>query len=146
MGNRMKLIRPLLLPVFALFLSSVPSFAANPGLILLHGKIVKVDKTFSVAEAMAIEGNRILRLGGNEELLKLRTPDTEVLDLKGRLVLPGLIDSHTHPLSAPMTEFDHAIPEMESIVDVLAYIKNRAKILKAGEWIVVQQVFITRLR
>src|SRR5207302_10650514 len=60
--------------------------------------------------------------------------------------LPGLIDSHVHPTSACMTEFDHPIPEMETIKDVLDYIKGRARVLAPGEWVVVRQVFITRLR
>jgi predicted amidohydrolase YtcJ len=57
-----------------------------------------------------------------------------------------LIDSHTHPLGASMIEFDHPIPTMESIDDVLSYVRSRAAALQKGEWIVVQQVFITRLR
>ena len=61
-------------------------------------------------------------------------------------MLPGLIDSHVHPNGAAMTEFDHAIPDMESIADVLAYVGRRAKVVPAGEWIVVRQVFITRLK
>ena len=69
-----------------------------------------------------------------------------MLDLEGRMVIPGLIDSHTHPTGASLTEFDHAIPEMESIADVLAYLKGRTAVVTEGEWIVLQQVFITRLR
>jgi predicted amidohydrolase YtcJ len=56
-----------------------------------------------------------------------------------------LIDSHVHP-EAAMTEFDHPIPRMESIADVLAYVKQRAQILKEGDWIELRQIFITRLR
>src|SRR6185295_942116 len=52
----------------------------------------------------------------------------------------------THPTGASMTEFDHPIPDMESIRDVLDYMAARAKVVKPGEWIVLQQVFITRLR
>ena len=80
------------------------------------------------------------------EVLKLRGEKTELLDLEGRMVIPGLIDSHTHPLGASLTEFDHTIPEMESIADVLAYVKGRTAVVKEGDWIVLQQVFITRLR
>lgn len=61
-------------------------------------------------------------------------------------MLPGLIDSHTHPNSAAMHEFDHPIPDMESVADVLAYVRDRAKTLGPGKWIVLRQVFITRLR
>src|SRR5207247_10384472 len=61
-------------------------------------------------------------------------------------VLPGLIDPHVHPAYASMTEFDHPIPEMETVADVLRYIKSRAAVAKEDEWIVLTQVFVTRLR
>jgi predicted amidohydrolase YtcJ len=69
-----------------------------------------------------------------------------VLDLGGKTVLPGLIDSHVHPTDAAMIEFDHPIPAMESIDDVLAYVKTRAAALGPGKWVEVHQVFITRLK
>src|SRR6185369_4780183 len=114
-------------------------------LVLFNGKIVTVDEQFSIREAMAIKDGRIEAIGSNAEIEKFKNGAEEVIDLKGKCVLPGLIDSHVHP-EAAMTEFDHPIPEMESIADVLAYVRRRAKVLKAGEWIEVRQVFITRLR
>lgn len=126
--------------------SVIPAAAAEPDLILHNGKIVTVDREFSVRQAMAVEGNRIVRVGTNEELLKLRGARTEVFDLGGKMVIPGLIDSHVHPTGASMHEFDHPIPEMETIQDVLDYIKSRADALDDGQWIQVRQVFITRLR
>jgi len=59
--------------------------------------------------------------------------------------MPGLIDSHVHPRAA-MFEFDHDVPAMESIADVLAYVKDRAAKLGEGKWVSVSQVFITRLK
>jgi predicted amidohydrolase YtcJ len=132
--------------VFLLALPSRSAGAAEADLILYHGKVVTVDKNFSIHQALAIQGNRILRVGSDEDVLKTRGLHTELLDLKGQTVLPGLIDSHVHPTSACMTEFDHPIPEMETIADVLAYVKSRAAALTDGEWIEVRQVFITRLR
>jgi predicted amidohydrolase YtcJ len=114
-------------------------------LIVHHGKIFTVDEDNSVREAMAIQGGRILQIGKNEEVLKTKGDRTQVIDLQGRLVLPGLIDSHVHP-GAAMTEFNHPIPEMETIQQVLDYIQSRAGALKEGAWIHVTQVFITRLR
>jgi hypothetical protein len=127
-------------------LQAIVSSAAEPNLILHSGRIVTVDKAFAVQQAMAVEGNRIVQLGSDEEMLRLKGPRTELFDLKGKMVLPGLMDSHTHPTGASMTEFDHPIPSMESIADVLAYFRDRAKAVKEGEWLVLQQVFITRLR
>jgi predicted amidohydrolase YtcJ len=120
--------------------------AADADLILHNGKVVTVDKAFSIRQAVALKGERILRVGTNEEVLKTKGPRTRVLDLGGKMVLPGLIDSHVHPSNACMVEFDHPIPVMETIADVLGYIKGRAKALSKGEWIQVRQVFITRLR
>jgi predicted amidohydrolase YtcJ len=115
-------------------------------LILHNGRIVPVDRPFSIQEAMAVQGDRILRIGKNEDVLKTKGSTTKMHDLQGKMVLPGLIDSHVHPSSACMTEFDHEIPAMETIADVLAYVKSRAEALGSGEWVIVQQVFITRLR
>lgn len=114
--------------------------------ILHHGKIITVNRDFKIAEAIALAGERILAVGSNEDVLKLKTGDTKLIDLRGQTVLPGLIDSHTHPTGAALHEFDHDIPEMETIDDVLKYVKSRAAALPEGKWIIVRQVFITRLR
>jgi predicted amidohydrolase YtcJ len=120
--------------------------AATADLILHHGKIVTVNKQFLVTEALAVAGGRVLFAGSNDAALKFKGASTEIIDLQGKMILPGLIDSHTHPTGASMIEFDHPIPDMESIGDVLDYIRARTKVVPAGDWIQVRQVFITRLR
>jgi predicted amidohydrolase YtcJ len=115
-------------------------------LIFHHGKIVTVDRRFSIGQAMAVKGDRLVRVGANEEVLRASGPKTTLIDLEGKMVLPGLIDSHTHPSDACMTEFDHPIPDMETIAAVLDYIHSRAAALGPGRWVVVRQVFITRLK
>ncbi len=132
-------------PILSIFLA-LGSFGLGADLIVHHGKIVTVDGGFSVRSAMVVEKDRIVRLGSDAEILALKTADTKVIDLEGRMVLPGLIDSHVHPTGASMTEFDHPIGDLNTIADVLAYVKKRARELKEGEWIVLSQVFITRLR
>ena len=84
-------------------------------LILHNGKIVTVDREFSIRQALAVKGDRLILVGTDEEVMKSRGRDHEVVDLGGKMVLPGLIDSHIHPTGACMTEFDHPIPEMETI-------------------------------
>ncbi len=120
--------------------------APAPDLIVHHGKIVTVDRQFRVVEAMAIVGERIQAVGSNEEILKLSKPGTQQVDLKGKSVLPGLIDSHLHPVSGAMFEFDHTVPNMDTIAEVLDYVRSRAAVLPSGQGISVSQVFITRLR
>jgi hypothetical protein len=115
-------------------------------LILHNGKVATVDDRFSIHEAIAAQAGRITQVGRSAEILKQRGPRTDVMDLRGKLVLPGLMDSHAHPADACMTEFDHAIPPMERIQEVLDYIQARSRVLNEGEWIVVRQVFITRLQ
>ena len=117
-----------------------------PDLILHHGEVVTADLRFSVAEAIAIRGERIVRVGSNAEVLALQGPRTQTIDLAGKMVLPGLIDCHAHPQSASVVEFDHPIPQMDSIQDVLDYFAARAKVVPEGQWITLRQVFITRLR
>jgi predicted amidohydrolase YtcJ len=120
--------------------------AEPPDLILHHGKIVTVDREFSIREAIAIRGEQIVAVGTSDEVLATKGEATRLVDLAGKMVLPGLIDSHVHATGAAMHEFDHPVPDMETIADVLVYIKSRAAALPAGSWISVRQVFITRLK
>jgi len=115
-------------------------------LLLVHGKIITVDEAFSIQSGMAIKGDRILALGTESSLQPYRDGNTQVIDLHGKAVMPGLIDSHGHPAAAAVTEFDHPIPTMETIPDVLNYIRSRAAVLEEGQWIWVSQVFLTRLK
>jgi predicted amidohydrolase YtcJ len=120
--------------------------AQDADLIITNARVATVDKNFTITEAMAIKDGKILATGSTEMVLKHKGSKTTIRDLAGKLVLPGLIDSHVHPLGAAMHEFDHPIPHFETIQDVLDYIKARAKVLPKGEWIVLRQVFITRLK
>ena len=132
------------LPIIALCL--VPAWAQNADLIVYNGKIVTVDPQFRVVDALAVRGDRIVAVGSRNEIARLAGPGTRRVDLKGRTVLPGLMDSHVHASEAAMYEFDHPVPDMETIADVLRYVRARAAVAKEGEWIVLTQVFITRLR
>ncbi len=123
-----------------------PAPAGEAELILHHGRVLTVDEPFSVQQAIAVRAGRIVEVGPDVEVMKQRGPGTHLVDLQGGLVLPGLIDSHAHPAAACLTEFDHPVPAMERLQDVLDYIQARARVLAAGEWIEVHQVFITRLK
>ena len=115
--------------VAALALSCASRGAEDSDLILHHGKVAVVDAAFSIAEAVAIKDGKILKIGSDADVLSTRGAKTEVIDLAGKLVIPGLIDSHTHAANACLTEFDHPIPDMESVADVLSYIKARAAVV-----------------
>lgn len=127
-----------------LVLAALSAQAAD--VVLRNGKIVTVDTDFRVVQAMAIKDGLITAVGSDAEIASMIGQATKVIDLKGKMVLPGLIDSHVHPQGASQYEADHEIPPMETISDVLDYVRDRASVVPAGEWIVLQQVFITRLR
>jgi predicted amidohydrolase YtcJ len=117
-----------------------------PSHVFHHGKIVTVDPQFRIVEAMAIRDGRVVAVGSNAEMTRLAAAGTEQVDLGGRTVLPGLIDSHVHAPSASMYEFEQPVPDMDTIEDVLGYFRARAGATPPGEWITLSQVFITRLR
>jgi predicted amidohydrolase YtcJ len=117
-----------------------------PSDIFFDGKIVTVDPKFQIAEAMALRDGAIVAVGSTADILRLAGSDTHQFNLRGKTVLPGLIDSHVHAAAASMYEFEQPVPEMESVEDVLAYVKQRADTTAPGGWITLSQVFITRLR
>ena len=130
----------------ALFLCAATAFAQPADLILHNGKIVTVDPQFHIVDSIAVRGDRIVATGAAQQVARLAGPNTRRMDLHGKTVLPGLIDSHSHALEAALYEFDHPVPEMETVADVLRYIHSRAAAAKEGDWIMLTQVFITRLR
>lgn len=111
--------------------------ALQADLLLLNGKIVTVDSDFNIMEAVAVKNEKILAVGKNEQVRKLAGKGTEVIDLKGKMVLPGLIDSHIHMLGTglALSQINCRTPPMNSIADILTAIDERAKDVKPGEWI-----------
>ncbi len=107
-----------------------------PDIVLVNVKVVTVDDRFSIREAVAIREERILAVGTSAEIRALAGPNTRVIDLKGRTVLPGLIDSHNHMLRAGFRwPQEVRLDEAASVEEILAAIRERAAKVKAGEWI-----------
>ncbi|MGC9328060.1 MAG: amidohydrolase family protein, partial [Candidatus Hinthialibacter sp.] len=131
----------------SLTLLSLPTYAAadQADVIFTQGKILTVDAAFSIHSCMAVKDGRILDVGNRKAMDKYRGESTQMVDLQGKTVMPGIIDSHGHPASACLTEYHHPIPDMETTQDVLNYIRSRVDELEDGEWIWVSQVFLTRL-
>ena len=139
----MKLLPSLV--ALASFLAATPSFA-GPATVFTNGKIVTVDAAFSITDAMAVKDGRIVALGEKAKAFAAEHADAKRTDLGGRMVLPGLMDSHAHPVAAATYEFDHPVPDIADIPQLLDYIAARAKALPEGSLIGVSQIFITRLK
>ena len=114
--------------------------------IYYNGVIVTMWPAYPVAEAVAMRGGRFTTVGSNQEVLRTADPATVKVDLHGRCVLPGLIDSHCHPIMAAIGERENQVPPLHSIADIQAYIRCRNTVLPAGQVILVPHVFVTRLR
>ncbi|GHV51582.1 amidohydrolase [Synergistales bacterium] len=103
-------------------------------LVCLNGKVLTVDEKFSIAEALAVKDGYIIYVGNNEAAKKFISPDTEVIDLEGRTVLPGLMESHTHFtwLSNSLNNIDGLFKSKE---DILSQLKAKVQEAAKGEWI-----------
>src|SRR6516225_8621329 len=98
----------------AVALAWKPASAQTPAdIVLLNGKIVTVDDRFTIAEALAVKGERILAVGSNAEIEKHKGPLTRVVDLNRRTVIPGLIDNHAHYMRA--AEYWHREVRLDGI-------------------------------
>jgi hypothetical protein len=139
---RFRAMRTLL---FLLAFGCAPLTAAAPT-VFINGRIVTVDEAFTVTDAMAVEGERIVALGAEAKKLAAERPGATQIDLHGSTVLPGLMDSHAHPVGAATFEFDHEVPDIQDIPQLLDYVAGRARALPEGTLILVRQVFITRLK
>ncbi|MBI1830191.1 MAG: amidohydrolase family protein, partial [Planctomycetes bacterium] len=115
-------------------------------LIVHNAKVLTVDAKFSIAEAIAVNGDRIVAVGATADVMKLMGSATKLIDAKGKTVMPGLYDSHTHPLGAATSEFDEELPYLTSLEDEFAYIRKKAKELPEGSWIVLRFAFPTRFK
>jgi predicted amidohydrolase YtcJ len=69
---------------------------AGADLILFNGKIITVNDTFQIAQAVAVRGSRIVAVGSNADVNKLAGPNTQRIDLRGKSMVPGFIDNHAH--------------------------------------------------
>jgi predicted amidohydrolase YtcJ len=128
--------RAILLVLALVAAAAGPASAQAPDTVLVNGKIVTVDDRFTIAQALAIKGERILKVGTTAEVEALRGPQTRVIDLAGRTVIPGLIDNHAHWVRA--AEHDELrFDGVTSRQQALKMLADRVHSVPAGEWIVV---------
>ena len=125
------------IPAVAIVLLHTAAIAQEePDVILINGKVVTVDDYFSIREAIAIRGDRIAAVGSDEEIRDLAGPESEVIDLGGRTVIPGLIDNHNHVIRA--TEYWPNEARLDGISnrdDALGRLEAKAVELPASDWL-----------
>lgn len=107
-------------------------------IIFYNGSVVTVNQNDDIKEAIAIKGNKILAVGSLNVVNDFRGDSTEMIDLKGRTLLPGFIDSHIHfamngMKQGPIIDIDYV--KVKSIAEIRELIKEAVKTKKPGEWI-----------
>ncbi len=114
---------------------ATPSAPETADLVLTGGKVVTVDAKVPEGRAIAIRGDRILAVGSVEEIKRLVGPATKVVDLRGRLVIPGFIDSHGHFTGLGDSKIALDLTTARSFDDIVAAVGAAARAAKPGEWI-----------
>ena len=110
-----------------------PPRSPAPDLVLFNGKVITVDRDFSIHQAVAIAGDRILAVGASDQMKAAAGPATRMIDLKGRAVIPGLMDNHLHGAGGgPGVDLSRA----RSMADVMAALRERVRAAKPGDVIV----------
>ncbi len=130
-----------------LILAPLALLAQQPAgdVIYYNGHFVTMWDSHPTVQAVAIRGNHFLAAGTLAEVRKAARPSARMIDLYGRTVLPGLEDSHTHPITAALSEQDGPLPVLKSIADIQKYIRNRVDSLPPSRVILIPKVYSSRL-
>ena len=106
-------------------------------IVFINGEVITVDQKNSIAEALAVKGNRISAVGTNQEMKVFIGEETNVIDLQGKSLLPGFIDSHIHLILYGVNQLAVSCKaeHIESVKDLLIDLKKKASTIPKGEWI-----------
>lgn len=105
-------------------------------LILINGQVATMDDKNPSAEAIAIKGDRLLKIGSNQAIQTFAGTDTKTIDLNGNFVMPGIIEGHGHFSSIGNGLMNLNFLRSKNWDDIVAQVAERAKSAKPGEWIV----------
>lgn len=112
---------------------------AKVDMVLSGGKVITVDDNFSLASAVAVANGLIAAVGSDDEIKEFIGPETEVIDLAGRTLLPGINDAHMHGpffgATRPPLALDLSFPGVQSIADIVAAVKDKTAEVEPGIWI-----------
>ena len=109
--------------------------AQPASLVLTNGRIVTVEASPAEAEAIAVQGDRILAIGSAADMKRHIGPGTEVIDLKGQLAIPGFVESHGHFTGVGQAQLNLNLMKTTSWPQIVSMVEQAAKNAKPGQWI-----------
>ena len=107
----------------------------TPDLLIINAKIWTVDEVNPVAEAVAVKGNRIFKVGINKDLQKLAGQKTRIINARGKLVVPGFNDAHLHFIGGGLALMNVDLNGCRTLVEIQQKIKERVNELPKDSWI-----------
>ena len=108
--------------------------------LVTNGRVLTMDPASSIQQAVAIRGTRIQAVGRNDDLRDAIGPETRVIDVQGRTVIPGIIDTHAHMDREGLKNIQPGLEGVRSIADILAVIKREVERRQPGEWVVTMPI------
>jgi hypothetical protein len=122
--------------ILCTFLLGSSVYAQSADVVYKNGKIYTVNDSHDWAQAVAISNGKFVHVGSMEEIQAFITPATEIIDLEGRMVTPGINDLHAHPMDAGQKELlQCGFPITHTIDEIVNTLKNCAKNTPRGQWI-----------
>jgi predicted amidohydrolase YtcJ len=144
--RRLNLLRRITIGLaLALCISGLASIAdsakakdVKADVVYRNGFVYTVDMTRSRAEAFAVKDGKYIAVGTNDDMKAVTGPETKVVSLKGRMVMPGMVDTHIHAVRGALTALGLAFPVTASVDEIKAAVKKfiADKKLKKGDWVV----------
>jgi predicted amidohydrolase YtcJ len=114
----------------------IPFLILCADLVLRNGKIVTLDRAMPQVEAIAITGGKIVAVGSNAQMAREIQPSTRIIDLNGRLAIPGFIEGHGHFMGLGESKMMLNLRDAKNWEQIVAMVAAAAKEAKPGEWIV----------
>src|SRR5258705_11240197 len=126
-------------------LSATAGAQTVPEVIYYNASIITMSSGRPAAQALSIGRGRFMAIGTNAEVLKTAGPQTQKINLRGKCIVPGIIESHVHPIGAALSEIDGPVPVLHSISEIQNYVRAQDSRLPPGRLIFVPKVYSTRL-
>jgi len=138
--NRPSLLLTVLLAAASLGASAACATSQEPAgppadLVLINGRVVTVDESLPEAQAIAVVGQRIADIGSTQDMRRHIGSETEVIDLEGRLVLPGFVEGHGHFTGVGQAQLNLNLMKTRSWEEIVGMVAEAAKAAKPGQWI-----------